>query len=86
MDEEGTNDVQVEPDELFVSPLRVLTQEMHEVYLELLGSGFPEGMVAQILAQMLSEAILYRDGYAIVEIDDDDDDEDEDDDLDGTNT
>lgn len=71
----------------FVSPLRGMTTELHEVYLELKAVGFPDPMIGQILANMLSEAILYRDAYGTDSEDEDEEDDeyddDEDDSLDG---
>jgi hypothetical protein len=67
----------------FVSPLRGMTAELHEVYLELKAVGFPDPMIAQILANMLSDAILYRDEYGPDNEDEDEDYDDEDDSVDG---
>ncbi|RYF48696.1 MAG: ImmA/IrrE family metallo-endopeptidase [Cytophagaceae bacterium] len=48
---------------------------------ELKAAGFPESMMGQILGHMLSDAILYREEYTVVEVDDDDEDDDDEDDL-----
>lgn len=83
MDEEANNEIQLEA-QGFLSPLRVMATESHEIYLELKAVGFPDPMIAQILAHMVSEAVFYRSEYDSDEEDDDDDyDEDEDDLLDG---
>jgi hypothetical protein len=77
MEDDGTNEVQIESSEAFLSPLQAVAVESHEVYLELKAAGFPDPMIGQILGNMLSDAIFYRDEYAVVEIDDDDEDEDD---------
>lgn len=69
MDETDLN-----PD-IYTSPLTDMVVEIHEVYVELVDAGFPDSMIAQIISNMLSEAIMYRPGK-------DDEDEDEDDDED----
>jgi hypothetical protein len=61
--------------ELFISPLKTVASEVHEIYLELEAAGFPEPMLAQILAHMLSDALLYREEYMGEDADDEDDDE-----------
>jgi hypothetical protein len=66
-------DLQVDPT-AFVSPLKLLVTEVHEVALVLESVGMPERMLTQVIAHMLADAILYRDEY--VE-EDDSDDEDE---------
>lgn len=66
MDETDLN-----PD-VFTSPLTDMVVEIHEVYVELVDAGFPDAMIAQIISNMLSEAIMFRPGK------DDEDDEDED--------
>jgi len=81
MDEEGTaNEVHLE--EGYISPLSVMAIEAHELAEELKVAGFPDRMVAQIIAHMLADAVLYRDDtFEIVTVDyDDEDEEDEDDD------
>lgn len=60
--------------ELYTSPLRSLALETHEIYLELLAAGFPERVVSMIMAQIISDAVLYR-----TEFDGDEEDEDEED-------
>lgn len=62
-----------------VSPLKAMLIELHEVYEELVSIGFSEKAATQIVAHMVSDAILYRSGYDYdVEIEDDMDEDDED--------
>lgn len=84
MEDEGNNEVQIDAPEAFKSPLSVVAAEAHEIYLELKEAGFPESMMSHILAHMLSDAILYREEYTVVEVDDDDEYDDEDDLDDGS--
>jgi hypothetical protein len=74
-------DTQAMPD-FFVSPLRRLATEAHEIYGELTDVGFPPGVAAQIIGDMLATALVNR-----VEDDDDEDDtmeeDDDDDEWDG---
>ena len=58
-----------------VTPLRGVMIETHEIYVELLESGFPEKVAVQIIAHMLYDVIASR--FA-----DDDDEYDEEDDTD----
>lgn len=85
MDEDAANEVQVESGEGYISPLGVMAIEAHELYLELRKAGFPDSIIAQITAHMLSDAILYREEQEADEFDDDEDDFyiDDDDDEDG---
>jgi hypothetical protein len=43
-----------------VSPLRGLMTEFHEIYQELKAVGFTEQVATSILAQMVSDVMLYR--------------------------
>jgi hypothetical protein len=81
MEDDGTNEVQLDAGDAYVTPLRAVATEAHEIYLELKAAGFPESMMGQILGHMLSDAILYREEYTVVEVDDDDEDDDDEDDL-----
>jgi hypothetical protein len=75
-------EVQAEP-ELYTSPLREMAVELHEIYTEFEAVGFPEKMLAHIIAHMASDALLYRSDYEdideedgfTIEIEDDDTDE-----------
>jgi hypothetical protein len=73
MDDDATNEVPVtlETGE-YVTPLRVVALEAHEIYIELKQAGFPDTIIAQITAHMLTDAIYYHDGVAEFEEDDDD--------------
>lgn len=45
-----------------ISPLRSLMTEFHEIYQELRAVGFTESVATGIVAQMLSDAMVYRGG------------------------
>jgi len=64
------------------SPLRELTIEIHELYLELQESGFEPREALHILGDVLTNMISDRIMYS----DDEDDDEEEDDDGDSERT
>ena len=78
MDQESGNDFPVEEAE-FISPLRAAAIEANELYIELQYAGFPDTVIAQILAHMLTDSALYS-----VEFGTDDDDDDYDDDEEDT--
>lgn len=80
MDDEAANEVQINSGEGYISPLGAMVVETHELYLELQKAGFPEAMIAQILANMLTEAVFYGGEYEVAVIVDDDDDLDDDED------
>lgn len=80
MDEEAANEVQIGSGEGYISPLGTMAVETHELYLELQKAGFPDAIIAQILANMLTEAIYYGGEYGVAVIVDDDDDLDDDED------
>lgn len=72
----------------FVSPLRSLAIESHEVFTELMAVGFPHHVASAIISQIISDSLLYKaeydseenDGSFLgIEIDFDDEDEDPDD-------
>lgn len=65
----------------FSTPLQNMLVEAHEIHEELLAVGFSSAMVAQILAHMLSDAILNRNPISDEDEDEDDEDEDEYDEL-----
>lgn len=76
MDDDSTNEA-VLFQEIVLSPLKVLAIEAHEMFLELQDVGFPENVLSQIMANILSDAVFYRVG-----LEPDDEDEDADDDED----
>lgn len=82
MSEDGSNEVSLDAED-FLSPLKMVALEAHEVYLELKDAGFPEKMMQGIIAHMLSDAILYHAEFEIVETEDDEDFYDDDDDEEG---
>lgn len=85
MNEDGANDIQITQDDS-VTPLQALLVEVHEISEGLSVAGFTDTMIAQIVAHMLSDAVMYRLGFGESDDEDDDDDEyDEDDLTDGTN-
>lgn len=43
-----------------ISPLRSLMTEFHEIYQELRAVGFTESVATSIVAQMVSDAMVYR--------------------------
>ena len=45
-----------------ISPLRSLMTEFHEIYQELRAVGFTKSVATGIVAQMLSDAMVYRGG------------------------
>ena len=59
--------------EAYTSPLRSIITELHEIYQELLIVGFPEKTATLLVANMLTDVMLYRD------INDDNDESDDDD-------
>lgn len=66
-----------------VSPLRSLMTEFHEIYQELRAVGFTETVATGILAQMVSDAMLFRgtdDQFSEEFFDSDEDNDDESDD------
>lgn len=75
MNEDAVQPVDLDP-ELNSTPLHVLAIEMTELSEELLSCGMPSMLVAQIISNMLSDAILYRIEFV------EEDEEDEEDDLD----
>lgn len=85
MDEDAAPEVKVEPEEGYISPLGIMAIEAHEIYLELRKAGFPDSIIAQITAHMLTDQILYRESAEEAdEYDDDEDDfynDDDDEDL-----
>jgi len=62
--------------EVNITPLEVLGIEITELSEVLLASGMPEHFAAQVIANMLGDAIMYRDGPEDDAFDEDDDDED----------
>lgn len=69
-----------------ISPLRSLMTEFHEIYQELRAVGFTEPVATSIVAQMVSDTMVYRnsdDQYS--EDFDDYDDNDDKDESDGNN-
>ena len=64
---------EVAPD--FLSPLRTLLTEIHEMYQELLTVGFPERAAVEIISRIVSDSMIYR----VSESDDEYDEEDEED-------
>ena len=63
-----------------VSPLKAMLIELHEIYEELVSIGFSEKAATQIVAHMVSDAVLYRSGYefdAEIEIDGEEDEDDD---------
>lgn len=66
--------------ELFVSPLRAMVTDLHELHSELVAEGFPTRVATQIIAYMLSDTILDTEPYDPDEDDDDDDNDDIEDD------
>jgi len=73
--------------DLETTPLRDLSVEAHEMYEELLGSGFPVPIATAIVAKYVSDAVMYNKTGGIMVYDyDDDDEDDEDDDLAGDTT
>lgn len=63
-----------------ISPLKGFLTEMHEVYIELLDVGFPEGVATQIIANVISDSIIGGGSSFTVSFDDDyDEDDDEND-------
>jgi hypothetical protein len=64
--------------DLYSSPLREMAVEVHEIYEELQAAGFPESVLAQIIAHIVSDTVLYRVEY----VEDDEDEDEEDDDTD----
>lgn len=60
-----------------ISPLRSLMTEFHEIYQELRAVGFTETVATSIVAQMVSDAMVYRnsDDQFSDDFDDNDDDE-----------
>ena len=78
MSEDDAAEVQEHPDTV-TTPLRDLTVEAHELYRTLRDSGFPKGVATQIVAQFVSDAIMYNKSDGFYQIDDDDEDGDEDD-------
>lgn len=45
-----------------LSPLRSLITEFHEIYQELRAVGFTESVATDIVAQMISDAMVFRGG------------------------
>lgn len=80
MDDDAANEVQIGSGEGYISPLGTMAVETHELYLELQKAGFPDAMIAQILANMLTDAVYYGGGYEVAVVVDDDDDFDDDED------
>lgn len=80
MDDDAANEVQINSGEGYISPLGTMAVETHELYLELKKAGFPDAMIAQILANMLTDAVYYGGEYEVAVIVDDDDDLDDDED------
>jgi len=71
------SETEISSDDGYISPLRTMISETHEIYLELTSVGFPDAVATQIIAHILSDAIASRADY------DDDEDEDEDEDEEG---
>lgn len=61
-----------------VTPLRELALEAHEIFLELKSVGFPDAVLAQIMANIMYDALVTSTPNVQFEIVDDDDDEEED--------
>jgi len=66
------SETEISSDDGYISPLRTMISETHEIYLELTSVGFPDAVATQIIAHILSDAVASRADY-------DDEDEDEDD-------
>ena len=62
MEEEGDNELQIHESE-FLSPLGELAIELNEMSEELQMAGFTESMVAQIMANIISDAMANRPDY-----------------------
>jgi len=80
-DDSSDTETQLAPD-LYVSPLHELAVEVHEIYEELQAVGFPRDMLAEVVAHIITDTVLYR-GMDGEDEDDEDEDEDEDDGPDG---
>jgi hypothetical protein len=74
MGEEEQNDLGL-ADETYLSPLRALSLETHEIYQELKAVGFPEKILAQIIAHMLVDIMSERPTEDLDEADFEDDDD-----------
>lgn len=61
----------------YMSPLRSMIYETHEIYEELLAVGYPPSMVTQIISNMLIEAIGSR-SEGTISLDENDEEEDDD--------
>lgn len=63
-----------------ISPLKGFLAEMHEVYIELVDVGFPDGVATQIIANVISDSIIGRSPSFSVSFEDEYDEDDEDND------
>ena len=61
----------------YISPLKTMIHETHEIFQELVAVGYPESIAVLIISNILSDAIANR-----VEKDDEDDDDNDDEDPD----
>jgi hypothetical protein len=61
----------------YTTPLRSVSLEIHEIYEELKDAGFPERVLVQIIAHMVSDTVLYRDDLLMADEEDDEDEDDE---------
>ena len=82
--EESDFEIQTEVDG-DVTPLRVLAIEAHEIYLELKNAGFPDVILAQIMSNLLYDALATTTANIDVDIEIDDEYDDKDDDPDERN-
>lgn len=77
-DSDDFNEISVDISE--VTPLRVIALEVHELQRELEAVGFPPKLLAEVIAHLLFDLLLYRSGDPEEEAEFDED-EDEEDDL-----
>jgi len=58
----------------YLSPLKLVLTEAHEVYLELLAVGFPIQVASEIMSRLISDALAgnleYANAFVEVEIED----------------